>query len=62
MKTKNRKNLKVKTLVNSKYIHIRIDKQLVKEKRIQIKPINFSFKVFNMDRTKNREVAKVAPL
>ena len=62
MKTKNRKNLKVKTLVNSRCIHIRIDKQLVKEKRIQIKPINFSFKVFNMDRTKNREVAKVAPL
>ena len=62
MKTKNRKNLKVKTLVNSRCILIRIDKQLVKEKRIQIKPINFSFKVFNMDRTKNREVTKVAPL
>ena len=62
MKTKNRKNLKVKTLVISRCIHIRIDKQLVKEKRIQIKPINFSFKVFNMDRTKNREVTKVAPL
>jgi len=62
VKTKNGKNLKVKTLVDSRCIYIRIDKQLVKEKRIQMKPINFSFKVFNMDRTKNREVTKVAPL
>jgi len=62
VKTKNGKNLKVKTLVDSRYIYIRIDKQLVKEKRIQMKPINFSFKVFNIDRTKNREVTKVAPL
>ena len=36
--------------------------QLVKDKRIQIKPINFSFKVFNTDGTKNREVTRVAPL
>ena len=27
-----------------------------------MKPINFSFEVFNTDRTKNREVTKVAPL
>jgi len=35
---------------------------LVKDKRIQIRPINFLFEVFNVDRTKNREVTKVAPL
>ena len=35
---------------------------MVKDKRIQTKPINFSFKVFNIDRTKNREVTRVALL
>jgi len=35
---------------------------LVKNKRIQTKSIDFSFKVFNADRTKNGEVTKVAPL
>jgi len=35
---------------------------LVKDKRIQTKPINFSFEVFNMDGIKNREVTRVAPL
>ena len=39
-----------------------INKQLVKDKKIPIKPINFSFKVFNADGTKNGEVTKVAPL
>ena len=48
--------------MDSGYTHTGIDKQLVKEKRIQTKPLNFSFKVFNADRTKNREVTKVAPL
>ena len=59
---KNGKNLKVKTLVDSRCIHIGINEQLVKDKRIHMKPINFSFKVFNTDRTKNREVTRVAPL
>jgi len=36
-----------------------IDKQLVEEKWIQIKLINFSFKVFNTDRIKNGEVTNV---
>jgi len=62
VKTKNRKKLKIKALVNSGYTHIGIDKQLVKDKRIQTKPINFSFEVFNTDGTKNREVTRVAPL
>ena len=34
VKTKNGKNLKVKALVDSRCIHMEIDKQLVKEKRI----------------------------
>ena len=59
---KNGKNLKVKALVDSEYTHMRIDKQLVKEKRIQTKPINFLFKVFNVDGTKNEKVTKVASL
>jgi len=59
---KNGKNLKVKVLVDSRYTHMGINEQLVKEKRIQTKPINFSFKVFNIDRTKNGEVTRVAPL
>jgi len=35
---------------------------LVKDKRIQTKSIDFSFKVFNTDRTKNGEVTKMVPL
>ena len=45
-----------------RYIHTGIDKQLVKDKRIQMKQINFSFTVFNADGTKNGEVTRVAPL
>ena len=62
MKTKNDKNLKVKALVDSGYTHIGIDKQLVKKKRIQMKQINFSFKVFNVDGIKNGKITKVVPL
>ena len=62
VKTKNSKNLKVKALVDSGCTHTGIDEQLVKDKRIQTKSINFSFEVFNIDRTKNGEVTKVAPL
>jgi len=56
VKTKNGKELKVKALVDSGYIHTEIDEQLIKNKRIQTKLINFSFKVFNTDETKNGEV------
>ena len=62
VKTKNSKNLKVKTLVDSGCTHIGINKQLVKDKRIQTKAIDFSFEVFNANGTKNGEVTKVAPL
>ena len=59
---KNGKNFKVKVLVDSGCIHIGINKQLVKNKRIQTKPINFSFKVFNVDGMKNGEVTRIASL
>ena len=62
VKTSNSKNLKVKVLVDFGCIYTGIDKQLVKDKRIQMKPINFSFEVFNTDRMKNGEVTRVAPL
>jgi len=59
---KNSKNLKVKALVDSRCTHTEIDEQLVKEKRIQTRPIKFSFKVFNADGMKNGEVTKIASL
>ena len=62
IKTKNGRNLKVKALVDSVCTHTGIDEQLVKEKKIQTKAIDFSFEVFNTDGTKNGEVTKVAPL
>jgi len=62
MKTKNRKKLEVKVLVDSEYIHREINEQLVKNKKIQMKLINFSFEVFNTGRTKNRKVTRMAPL
>ena len=62
MKTKNKNKLKVKALVNSRCTHTVIDEQLIKDKRIQMKLINFSFKVFNAKRIKNGEVTRVAPL
>ena len=62
VKRKNGKKLKVKALVDSGCMHTGIDEQLVKDKRIQTKLINFSFEVFNANGTKNGEVTKVAPL
>jgi len=62
MKTKNGKKLKVKALVDFRCSHTGINKQLVKDKRIQTKPINFSFEVFNTDETKNGKVTRVVSL
>ena len=62
VKTKNNKKFKVKALVDSRYIYTEIDEQLVKNRKIQTKPINFLFEVFNVDKTKNREMTKVTPL
>ena len=59
---KNSKKLKVKALVNFGCTYMGIDEQLVKDKRIQTRLINFSFEVFNADGTKNGEITKVAPL
>jgi len=62
VKIKNGKKLKVKALIDSGCTHTGIDEQLVKDKRIQTKLINFLFEVFNADRTKNREVTKMTHL
>ena len=62
VKIKNGKKLKIKALMDSGCTHIGINEQLVKDKRIQTKLINFSFEVFNTDRTNNGEVTRVAPL
>jgi len=49
-------------LVDSRCTHTEINEQLVKDKRIQTKLINFSFEVFNTDKMKNGEVTRVVPL
>ena len=49
-------------MVDSECIHTRIDKQLVKEEKIKTEPMDRSFKVFNADRTKNKEVIQYALL
>jgi len=62
MKTKNKNKLKIKTLVDSRCTHTVIDEQLIKDKRIQMKLINFSFKVSNAKRIKNGKVTRVVSL
>jgi len=42
------------------YTHTEINQQLVKDKRIQIKLVDFSFEVFNVDGTKNGKVTRMA--
>ena len=59
---KNGKNFKVKILVDLRCTYIEFNKQLVKDKRIQTKLINFLFEVFNANRTKNGKVTRVALL
>ena len=62
IKIKNGKKIKMKALVNSRCTHTGIDEQLVKDNRIQTRPINFLFEVFNTDGIRNGEVTKVVPL
>jgi len=62
VKMKNGKNLKVKALVDSRCIHTGINKQLVKDKKIQTKLLNFSFEVFNTDRIRYGKVTKMVLL
>ena len=57
-----RKRLQFKALVNLKYIHTRINKQLVKEEWIKTELMDKLFKVFNTNGTKNREVTRFIPL
>ena len=52
--------LQLKPLVNSRCTHTEINKQLVKEECIKIKPIDRLFEVFNIDRIKNRKVMRFA--
>jgi len=49
-------------LVDFRCTHTGIDEQLVKDKRIQTKPVDFSFEIFNTDSIKNREVIRIAQL
>jgi len=62
IKTKNGKELQLQALVDSKYTYIGIDEQLVKKEKIKTEPMDRSFKVFNADGTKNREVTRFALL
>ena len=62
IKTKNRKELQLQALVDFRYTHTRIDKQLVKKEKIKTEPMDRLFKVFNADGTKNREVIQFVPL
>ena len=62
VKTKNRKELQLKALVDSGCIYMGIDKQVVKEEKIKTKLLDFSLKVFNTDSTKNREVMRIVLL
>jgi len=59
---KNGKKLEVKALVDSGCTHTGINEQLVKDKKIPTKPIDFLFEVLNANSTKNGEMTKVAPL
>ena len=49
-------------MVDSECTHTGINEQLVKEERIKMEPMDRSFKVFNADETKNREVTRFASL
>jgi len=57
IKISNRKKLWLQALVDSECTHTKINKQLVKEERIKTEPIDRLLKVFNVDGTKNGEVA-----
>jgi len=62
VKMKNSKKLQIEALVDSRCTHIGINEQLVKDKRIQTKPINISFGVYNANGTKNGDITKMALL
>jgi len=62
IKTKDRKELRLQTLVDFRCTYTGIDKQLVKEEKMRTESMDRSFEVFNINRMKNREVMQFAPL
>ena len=56
--TSNKKELQLKVLVDSGCTHTKIDKQLVKKEKIKTEPMDRLFEVFNVDKTKNKEVTQ----
>jgi len=52
----------LQVLVDSGCTHTGINKQLVKEEKIKTEPMERSFKVFNVDGTKNGEITQFALL
>ena len=48
--------------MDSRCTYTRINEQLVKDKRIQTRLINFLFRVYNADETKNGDITKVVLL
>jgi len=65
IKTKNGKELQLQAFVDSRYTHIGINEQLVKEEKIKTKLADISFEIFNANDangTKNREVTRFALL
>jgi len=58
VKTSNRRKLWLKALVDSRCTYTGIDKQLVKEEQIKMELMDRSFKIFNIDGTKNRKVTR----
>ena len=62
IKTKDRKELRLQTLVDFRCTYTGIDKQLVKEEKMRMESMDRSFEVFNVNRMKNREVMQFVPL
>jgi len=56
IKMKNGKELWLQALLDSGCTYTRINKQLVKEEKIKMEPMERSFEVFNADGMKNGEV------
>ena len=55
IKISNGKELWLKALIDLEYTYTRINKQLVKEKKIKTKLMDRLFEDFNIGTTKNRE-------
>jgi len=62
IKKKTGKELQLQVLVDSSCTQTGINKQLVKEERIETEPVDKIFEVFNADGTRNGVVTRRAPL